>query len=175
MSWWLPTTKALNRLGVPYPYLNRIACGSTSILTEIKIEVTDRCNLACTFCHQDFGAKGGTTTLDMDVFERVLTVAKSEGIKVVRLTGGEPLVLKSIDVFLRRAKDLGFAVIVNTNGTALPEKRLHALKGLVDFVKISLPAVDEETDSPDRQQTTWRRKWEALENLRNSASTDILR
>ena len=80
MSWWLPTAKALNRLGVPYPYLNRIACGSTSILTEIKFEVTDRCNLTCTFCHQDFGAKGGTTTLDMEVFNRVLTVAKSEGI-----------------------------------------------------------------------------------------------
>ena len=176
MSWWLPTTKALNRLGVPYPYLNRIACGSTSILTEIKIEVTDRCNLACTFCHQDFGAKGGTTTLDMDVFERVLTVAKSEGIKVVRLTGGEPLVLKSIDVFLRRAKELGFAVIVNTNGTALPEKRLQALKGLVDFVKISLPAADEETMTRlTGNKTTWRRKWEALENLEKlGIRTDIL-
>ena len=176
MSWWLPTAKALNRLGVPYPYLNRIACGSTSILSEIKIEVTDRCNLACTFCHQDFGAKGGTTTLDMDVFERVLTAAKSEGIKVVRLTGGEPLVLKSIDVFLRRAKDMGFAVIVNTNGTALPEKRLRALKGLVDFVKISLPAADEETMTRlTGNKTTWRRKWQALEHLEKlGIRTDIL-
>src|SRR5512132_3107283 len=111
MSWRLPTTKNLNKQGGPYPYRNRIACGTTSILTELKIEVTDRCNLACTFCHQDFGAKGGTTTLNMDIFERVLAGAKSEGIKVVRLTGGEPLVIKSIDVFLRRAKEMGFAVI----------------------------------------------------------------
>jgi len=176
MTWWLPTAKALNRLGVPYPYLNRIACGSTSILTEIKFEVTDRCNLACTFCHQDFGAKGGTTTLDMEVFERVLTVAKRERIGVVRLTGGEPMVLKSIDVFLRRAKELGFAVIVNTNGTALPEKRLQALKGLVDFVKISLPAADEETMTRlTGNKTTWRRKWEAIENLEKlGIRTDLL-
>lgn len=176
MSWWLPTTKALNRLGVPYPYLNRIACGSTSILTEIKIEVTDRCNLACTFCHQDFGAKGGTTTLDMEVFDRVLAAAKSERIPVIRLTGGEPLVLKSIDVFLCRAKELGFAVIVNTNGTALPEKRLQALKGLLDCVKISLPAVDEETMTRlTGNKTTWRRKWEALELLEKfGINTDIL-
>jgi radical SAM protein with 4Fe4S-binding SPASM domain len=176
MSWWLPTAKALNRLGVPYPYLNRIACGSTSILTEIKFEVTDRCNLACTFCHQDFGAKGGTTTLDMEVFNRVLTLAKSEGIKVVRLTGGEPLVIKSIDVFLRRAKELGFSVIVNTNGTALPEKRLQALKDLVDYVKISLPAADEDTMTRlTGNKTTWRRKWEALENLQKfGIRTDIL-
>ena len=146
MSWWLPTAKALNWLGVPYPYLNNIICGSTSILTEIKFEKsTDRCNLACTFCHQDFGAKGGTTTLDMAVYERVLMAARKERVRIVRLTGGEPLVLKSIDVFLRRAKELGFSVIVNTNGTALPEKRLQALKGLVDYIKISLPAPDEET------------------------------
>ncbi|MBI3704658.1 MAG: radical SAM protein, partial [Rhizobiales bacterium] len=176
MSWWLPTTKALNRLGVPYPYLNRIACGSTSILTELKIEVTDRCNLACTFCHQDFGAKGGTTTLDMDVFERVLGVAKGEGIKVVRLTGGEPLVIKSIDVFLRRAKELGFAVIVNTNGTALPEKRLQALEGLVDYIKISLPAADEATMTRlTGNKMTWRKKWEALGLLQKfGIRTDIL-
>ena len=166
MNWLLPTAKALNWLGVPYPYLNYIICGGTSILTEIKFEVTDRCNLACTFCHQDFGAMGGTTTLDMEVYERVLTAAKNENIRIVRLTGGEPLVLKSIDVFLRRAKDLGFAVIVNTNGTALPEKRLQALKGLVDCVKISLPAADEDTMTRlTGNKTTWRRKWQALESL----------
>ena len=176
MSWWLPTAKALNWLGIPYPYLNNIICGSTSILTEIKFEVTDRCNLACTFCHQDFGAKGGTTTLDMAVYERVLMAAKNERIRIVRLTGGEPLVLKSIDVFLRRAKELGFSVIVNTNGTALPEKRLQALKGLVDYIKISLPAPDEETMTRlTGNKTTWRRKWEALEQLEKlGIRTDIL-
>jgi len=176
MSWWLPTAKALNWLGVPYPYLNFIICGSTSILGEIKFEVTDRCNLACTFCHQDFGAKGGTTTLDMAVYERVLVAAKNERIRVVRLTGGEPLVLKSIDVFLRRAKELGFTVIVNTNATALPEKRLQALKGLVDYIKISLPAPDEETMTRlTGNKTTWRRKWDALEHLEKlGIRTDIL-
>ena len=163
MSRWLSITRAFNRLGVPYPYLNNIACGSSSILTEIKFEVTDRCNLACSFCHQDFGAKGGTTDLDMSTFERVLTAAKNDRIRVVRLTGGEPLVLKSIDKFLRRAKELGFAVIVNTNGTALPEKRLQALKGLIDCIKISLPAADEETMTRlTGNKMTWRRKWEAL-------------
>jgi len=35
-------------------------------LDEIKFEVTDRCNLACTFCIKTSG-EGGTTTLDMEV------------------------------------------------------------------------------------------------------------
>jgi len=172
----MPTAKVLHRLGVPYPYLNYIICASTSILSEIKFEVTDRCNLACSFCHQDFGAKGGTTTLNMEVYERVLKAAKAEGIKVVRLTGGEPLVLKSIDKFLRLAKDMGFAVIVNTNGTALTEKRLDALQGLVDCFKISLPAADEETMTRlTGNKTTWRRKWEAIERLqKRGINTHIL-
>ena len=176
MSRWLQFARALNRLGVPYPYLNRIICGSTSILAEIKIEVTDRCNLACTFCHQDFGAKNGVTTLDMAHYEHVLEVAKNERIPVIRLTGGEPLVLKSIDEFLRQAKTLGFAVIVNTNGTALPEKRLQALKGLLDCVKISLPAADEQTMTRlTGNKTTWKRKWQALELLEKlNIRTDIL-
>jgi len=88
------------------PFLMSDLCDQFSRpLRDLRISVTDRCNLACSFCHQDFGAKGGTTTLNMEVYERVLKAAKKEGIKVVRLTGGEPLVLKSIDGFLRRAKD----------------------------------------------------------------------
>ena len=176
MNWWQPTAKMFNRVGVPYPLLNFIACASTSILSEIKFEVTDRCNLACTFCHQDFGAKGGTTTLNMEVYERVLTAAKKERIQVIRLTGGEPLVLKSIDEYLRRAKDLGFAVIVNSNGTALTEKRLQTLKGLVDCFKISLPAADEETTTRlTGDGKAWRRKWDAIERLRKlSINTHIL-
>jgi radical SAM protein with 4Fe4S-binding SPASM domain len=176
MSRWLPITKAFNKLGVPYPYLNRIATGSTSILTEVKFEVTDRCNLGCSFCHQDFGVKGGTTDLDWDTFERVLAAAKKDRVPIVRLTGGEPTVLKQIDTYLRRAKELGFGVIVNTNGTALTEKRIIALKGLIDCIKISLPAANEETMI---QQTgnkiTWRRKWEAIALLeKHGYSVDIL-
>jgi len=176
MSWWLPTANLLNRLGVPYPLLNYIACASTNILVEVKFEVTDRCNLACSFCHQEFGAKGGTSTLEAEVYERVLAAAKAERVKIIRLTGGEPLVLKSIDDFLRRAKEMGFAVIVNTNGTALTEKRLEALQGLVDCIKVSMPAADEATMTRvTGNATTWRRKWEAIERLaKHGVNTHIM-
>jgi len=176
MNWMLPAAKMFNRLGVPYPYLNMIACGSSNILTEIKFEVTERCNLACTFCHQDFGAKGGTDDLDRDTYERILAAAKNEHIPLVRLTGGEPLLLKSTDEFLRRAKNLGFKVIVNTNAMPLTEKRLQKLQGLVDCFKISLPAADEETMTRlTGNRTTWRKKWEAIDRLQTHGfNTEIL-
>ena len=176
MKWWLQAGKLLNRLGVPYPLINYTISGSLDVVVEIKFEVTDRCNLACSFCHQDFGAKGGTETLNLDAYDRVLAVAKGERIPVVRLTGGEPLLLKSIHEYLRHAKDLGFAVIVNTNATALTEKRLRELKGLVDCFKISLPAADEETMTRvTGNRSTWRRKLEALDNLdKHGFHTDVL-
>ena len=145
MPWWLPVTRAMNRLGIPYPALNFTVSCCLSGVVEIKFEVTNRCNLACAFCHQDFGIKRGTQTLDWDIYDRVLTAAKRERIRAIRLTGGEPLLLKSISEYLQRAKDLGFAVIVNTNGTTLTEKRLCELQGLVDWFDTSLPAADEQT------------------------------
>ena len=57
MRWWLPVTKTLNRLGVPYPALNFTVSYCLSVVVEIKFEVTDRCNLACSFCHQDFAQR----------------------------------------------------------------------------------------------------------------------
>ncbi len=176
MHWWLPAANLLNRLGVPYPLMNFVISGSSGILSEIKFEVTDRCNLACSFCHQDFGLKGGTQDLDRDTYERVLTQAKREGIRIVRVTGGEPLVLKSTDDLVRRAKEMGFAVVVNTNGMALTEKRVRGLIGLVDCFKISLPAADEETMTRlTGNRSTWRLKWRALDLLReHGCMTQVL-
>ena len=91
--------------------------------------------MACSFCHQGFGAKGGRRNLDRDIYDRVLAAAKRQRIPAIRLTGGEPLLLKSISEYLRRAKDLGFAVIVNTNGTMLTAQALRELQGLVDWFK----------------------------------------
>lgn len=176
MTAWVPAARLLAQIGVPYPYLNYIGCASSSILTEIKVEVTDRCNLACSFCHQEFGAKGGTTALDMAAFERLLAAAKKDRIRVIRLTGGEPMVLKSIDAYIKRAKAEGFFVVVNTNGTALTEKRFAVLKDYIDCVKISLPAPDEETTTRlTGDAKAWRRKWTAIELLaRHNVMTHIL-
>jgi radical SAM protein with 4Fe4S-binding SPASM domain len=176
MHWWLPTAKFMNRLGMPYPMMNFIISGSAGILTEIKFEITDRCNLACSFCHQDFGLKGGTKDLERETFERVLAQAKKEGIRIIRVTGGEPLLLKSADDLVRRAKEMGFAVVVNTNGMALTEKRVSGLLGLVDCFKISLPAADEETMTHlTGNRATWRLKWRALDLLRqHGCMTQVL-
>jgi radical SAM protein with 4Fe4S-binding SPASM domain len=150
----------------PYFLTNQIDNLTTDEFIELKFEVTDQCNLACAFCHQDFGIAAGHQVLDRITFQRTLTRARDEGISALRLTGGEPTILKHINWYLEQAKDMGFHVTVNSNGTALTPQRLIDMRGLVDCFKISLPAADELAMTKitgDRR--AWQRKWEAIGHL----------
>lgn len=126
------------------PYIaNRLATITGAELNELKFEITDRCNLSCSFCHQNFGISEGSQVLDLGIYLQLLKQAWDEGIRSIRLTGGEPLVVKHIQRYLEPAKQHGFYISINTNGTALTEARLAGLRGLVDCFKLSLPASNE--------------------------------
>jgi len=147
----------------PHYLANQLASLAADEFLELKFEITDQCNLACAFCHQDFGRAAGHRVLDRATYRRFLIQAREEGIDTIRLTGGEPTLLKSITGYLEQAKDLGFHVTVNSNGTALTAARLATLRGLVDCFKISLPAADEPTMTRiTGSRKAWRRKWEAI-------------
>ena len=89
---------------------------------DIRISVTDRCNLRCTYCMPERGMTflPGPALLSFDEIVRVAAIARSLGVVAVRLTGGEPLVRRGIDRLIGRLRDLGFAdVSLTTNGTLL--------------------------------------------------------
>jgi pyruvate formate lyase activating enzyme len=101
---------------------------------------TGGCNFRCPFCHNAplvlperlQGDENGAETV-------VAFLKKRQGIlDGVAVTGGEPLLHKDIDGFLRQVKDLGYAVKLDTNGS-FPE-RLRALveAGLVDRVAVDI-------------------------------------
>jgi sulfatase maturation enzyme AslB (radical SAM superfamily) len=91
----------------PHYLANQLASLAADEFLELKFEITDQCNLACAFCHQDFGRAAGQQVLDRATYRRFLTQAREEGIDTIRLTGGEPTLLKSITGYLEQAKDLG--------------------------------------------------------------------
>src|SRR5271168_1515072 len=65
---------------------------------DLRVSVTDRCNLRCVYCMPDVGmtflAQGDL--LSFDEIVRVAAVAASLGVTSLRLTGGEPLVRKGL-------------------------------------------------------------------------------
>ena len=89
---------------------------------DLRISVTDRCNLRCVYCMDDdieFMARAEILTFEE--IERVASVAHRLGVKAVRITGGEPLVRRSIVDLVHRIARIGFAdVSMTTNGLHLP-------------------------------------------------------
>ena len=101
---------------------------------------TGGCNFRCPFCHNAPLVLPERLEGDENGAETVLAfLKKRQGIlDGVAVTGGEPLLHKDIDVFLRQVKSLGYAVKLDTNGS-FPE-RLMALveEGLVDRVAVDI-------------------------------------
>jgi cyclic pyranopterin phosphate synthase len=98
---------------------------------NLRISVTDRCNLRCTYCMpEEVVFMDRTELLTFEEIARFTRVAASLGIDKVRLTGGEPLLRKDLAKLVRMLaqipgiKDLG----LTTNGILLAEQaeRLYA-------------------------------------------------
>lgn len=98
---------------------------------------TGGCNLRCPFCHNASLAMGAAEAMDTEEFFAFLNKRKGL-LQGVCVSGGEPLLQNDITSFIKRIKDMGYAVKLDTNGT-LPEK-LEALiqKGLLDYVAMDI-------------------------------------
>ncbi len=89
---------------------------------DLRISVTDRCNLRCTYCMPEEGMTflSKTDVLSFDEIVRVAGVARSLGVTSIRLTGGEPLVRKGLPALVGRLSVLGFKdMALTTNGMLL--------------------------------------------------------
>jgi GTP 3',8-cyclase len=89
---------------------------------DLRISVTDRCNLRCVYCMPEEGLTflRSEELLTFDEITRVARVARGLGVTALRITGGEPLVRKGLPALIARLSALGFEdLAVTTNGTQL--------------------------------------------------------
>ncbi len=98
--------------------------------------VTERCNLKCIHCYE-----GGRNTPEIsteDAF-RIIEKLNDAGKPLTFISGGEPLLRDDIMLILGKLKDLGFRVILSTNGTLVNEEVATKLADLgIDNVAIPL-------------------------------------
>lgn len=112
----------------------------------MRISVTDRCNLRCSYC---IPKEGIPVFLHKDIltFEEIVRLVKifsSLGGKKIRLTGGEPLVRKGIEELIGKINSVNGIekICLTTNGTLL-SKNLPALREAgLDQINISLDTLD---------------------------------
>ena len=92
------------------------------IHNDLRISVTDRCNLRCVYCMPEEGMSFLPTNelLSFDEITRLARVAWSLGVTSLRITGGEPLVRKDLVSLIARLSEVGFEdLALTTNGTDL--------------------------------------------------------
>jgi cyclic pyranopterin phosphate synthase len=117
--------------------------------TNLRISVTDRCNIRCFYCMPDENVrfKPRSELLTFEEIERFSRVAARLGVNKLRLTGGEPLVRSGLPKLVERlAKIDGIHDIALTTNGILLEEQAQALKDAgLTRVNISLDALSAET------------------------------
>ena len=117
-------------------------------ITYLRISVTDRCNLACSYCmpEQVKGTLAGNQILDFEEITHIVQILAPMGISKIRLTGGEPLVRKGLDELVRMISGIeGIREItMTTNGLLLAEMAKKLASAGLDRVNISLDTPDPE-------------------------------
>ena len=92
---------------------------------NLRISVTDRCNIRCTYCMPETGVPFTPhgEILTYEEIERFVRVAVTIGVDKVRVTGGEPLLRPDAVEFVREliATPGVESVQLSTNGTRLPQ------------------------------------------------------
>lgn len=112
-------------------------------LEMVYIHLTMDCNLACTYCYHGI-AKSGGPQMSLEDAVRVFSSLKSAGVKSLVFTGGEPLMCRDFLEIIRQAKNLGFHVTVNTNGTLIGMQTLQDMYGYLDCMIVSLDSIESE-------------------------------
>lgn len=115
-------------------------------ITYLRISVTDRCNLRCTYCMPEEGIPlvNHSEILSFDEIEDFTRLAVSRGINKVRITGGEPLVRKGITELVRRLASIEGIddLSMTTNGQLLSQYAGELATAGLMRINISLDTAD---------------------------------
>lgn len=97
------------------------------------------CNFRCPFCHNASLVLGKESGVGVEETEWMAFLQKRKGIlDGVCISGGEPLLHPQITSLIRKIKEMGYLVKLDTNGS-FPEKLKEILKeGLLDYVAMDI-------------------------------------
>lgn len=117
------------------------------VATDLRVSVTDRCNLRCTYCMPADGLDWlpSDDLLTTDEFIRVLTVAVRDlGIRRIRFTGGEPLLRRDLEELIAAAASLTETpeLALTTNGLGLRHRARALADAGLDRINVSLDTLD---------------------------------
>jgi len=146
-------------------------------INYLRISVTDRCNLRCTYCmpEEDFRLLDHSDILTFEEITEFTKLAVANGITKVRLTGGEPLVRKGIVelVAMLAAIDGLRDLSMTTNGIFLPQYAADLKKAGLNRINISLDTVNPDSYCQITRTGDLAQVLEGIEAARNAGLEPI--
>ncbi|MBU3609222.1 GTP 3',8-cyclase MoaA [Polynucleobacter wuianus] len=125
-------------------------------LRDLRISVTDRCNFRCTYCmpkevfDQNYPYLAHKELLSFEEITRLTTIFSTLGVEKIRLTGGEPLLRKNLEILVemlaavRTPTGKPLDLTLTTNGSIL-RKKAAALKAAgLQRLTVSLDGLNDE-------------------------------
>jgi cyclic pyranopterin phosphate synthase len=124
-------------------------------LHDLRISVTDRCNFRCSYCmpkevfDRDYRFLPQPSLLTFEEIERLSRAFIRHGVRKLRLTGGEPLLRKHLEVLvaklaaLRTPEGEPLDLTLTTNGSLLERKAQALAEAGLKRVTVSLDALDD--------------------------------
>jgi cyclic pyranopterin phosphate synthase len=124
-------------------------------LRDLRISVTDRCNFRCSYCmpkevfDKQYAFLPHSSLLSFEEITRAARLFVAHGVRKIRLTGGEPLLRKNLEVLvgmlsaLRTPDGEPLDLTLTTNGSVLARKAQALKDAGLQRVTVSLDALDD--------------------------------
>lgn len=154
-------SRFINPTGKLFAHIDRLAdlkAGFTPPPVNVEVDLANRCNLGCDFCHFAFthtrgplagkrakpdGAIPGGDRMAAELAFKIIDEFVEYGVRSVTWTGGgEPTIHPDFDQIISYAYAAGLKQGIYTNGTLIPEDRAKLMKRALDWVYVSLDAAD---------------------------------
>lgn len=117
-------------------------------ITYLRISVTDLCNLRCKYCMPESGVKSlcHSDILSIEEIVEIVKIASKNGIKKIRLTGGEPLVRRGFINLCKQISEINEIedIAITTNGVYLKSMADELFENKVRRINFSLDTLIKE-------------------------------
>jgi len=124
-------------------------------LHDLRISVTDRCNFRCNYCmpkevfNKNYRYLPHGDLLNFEEITRLAKVFVSLGVRKIRLTGGEPLLRKNLEILVAQLAQIQtpdgskLDLTLTTNGSLLTKKAQQLKDAGLDRITVSLDGLDD--------------------------------
>jgi cyclic pyranopterin phosphate synthase len=124
-------------------------------LHDLRISVTDRCNFRCNYCmpkevfNKDYAYLPHGDLLNFEEITRLAKIFVAHGVRKIRLTGGEPLLRKNLEILVDQLANIQtpdgtpLDLTLTTNGSLLARKAKTLKDAGLNRVTVSLDGLDD--------------------------------